>query len=173
MRIRIDRVRGRLQAAGSRWAELKKKWAGAILRAEAPMTASSVIPTLRYRNAPAAIDWLCNVLGFEKHAVYPGPDGSIGHAELTHGAGMIMLGSVKEDEYGRGFKSPGELGVETRSTYIVVPDADAVYARAKAAGGVFAREIQNTDYGSREFTVKDPEGHSWSVGTYDPWVVQK
>jgi uncharacterized glyoxalase superfamily protein PhnB len=134
---------------------------------------SSLMPTLRYKDAPAAIDWLVKVFGFEKHAVYPGPDNSIGHAELTLGNGMIMLGSTKNDEYGKGFKTPAELGSETRSTYIVVPEADAVYARAQAAGGTIVRSIQNTDYGSREFTVKDPEGHSWSVGTYDPWNVQK
>jgi uncharacterized glyoxalase superfamily protein PhnB len=82
-----------------------------------------------------------------------------------------MLGSKKNDEYGRGFKSPGELGgAETRSSYIVVPNADAVYARAQAAGATVVRPLQNTDYGSREFSVKDPEGHSWSVGTYDPWA---
>src|SRR5436305_12428419 len=98
---------------------------------------STVIPSLRYRNAPAAIDWLCQVFGFARHAVYANPDGSIAHAELTLGGGMIMLGSGKNDEYGRGFKSPEELGgVETRGSYIVVPDADAVFARAQAAGGV-------------------------------------
>jgi uncharacterized glyoxalase superfamily protein PhnB len=52
----------------------------------------------------------------------------------------------------------------------VVPAAEEIYARAQAAGAVVVRPINNTDYGSREFTVKDPEGHSWSVGTYDPWV---
>jgi uncharacterized glyoxalase superfamily protein PhnB len=134
---------------------------------------STIMPTLRYKDAPAAIDWLCKVFGFERHAVYPGPDNTIGHAELTLGGGMIMLGSGKNDEYGRGFKTPADLGnLETRSSYIVVPDADAVYARAQAAGGIIVRQIQNTDYGSREFGVKDPEGHSWSVGTYNPWSVQ-
>ncbi len=83
---------------------------------------------------------------------------------------MIMLGSAKNDEYGRNFKSPNETGgIETRSAYLVVADADAVYARAQEAGATILRPIQNTDYGSREFTVKDPEGHSWSAGTYDPW----
>jgi uncharacterized glyoxalase superfamily protein PhnB len=136
----------------------------------APQSPSTIMPALRYRDAPAAIEWLCNVLGFARHAVYPGPDNTIGHAELTLGGGMIMLGSYKDDAYGRGFKSPGELGnVETRSAYVIVAEADAVYARAKTAGGTIVRELQNTDYGSREFTVKDPEGHSWSVGTYDPW----
>jgi uncharacterized glyoxalase superfamily protein PhnB len=135
---------------------------------------STIMPTLRYRDAPAAIDWLCQVFGFARHAVYPGPGGIIGHAELTLGGGMIMLGSEKDDAYGRGFTSPLDLdGRETRSAYIVVADADAVYARAVAAGGTIVRELQNTDYGSREFSVKDPEGHSWSVGTYDPWAAHE
>jgi len=134
-------------------------------------TRSTIMPTLRYRDANAAIDWLTNVLGFARHAVYPGPDNTIGHAELTLNGGMIMLGSHKDDEYGKGFTSPAELGnSETRSSYVVVKDADAVYARAQAAGAQIVRPIQNTDYGSREFTIKDPEGHSWSVGTYDPWA---
>jgi uncharacterized glyoxalase superfamily protein PhnB len=128
------------------------------------------MPTLRYRDAHAAIDWLCQVFGFERHAVYEGENGSVGHAELTLNGGMIMLGSVKDDEYARRFKSPDELGgMETRSAYIVVPDADAVHARAVAAGATIVRPLQDTSYGSREFSVKDPDGHSWSVGTYDPW----
>lgn len=136
-----------------------------------PSSRSTIMPAMRYRDANAAIEWLCKVFGFEKHVVYPGPNGTVGHAELKLGGGMIMLGSERDDEFGRGFKSPGDLGgVETRSAYVVVKDADAVYARAKAAGGRIVREIQNTDYGSREFTVKDPEGNSWSVGTYDPWA---
>jgi uncharacterized glyoxalase superfamily protein PhnB len=137
-----------------------------------PELQSSIIPALRYRDAKAAIDWLCNVFGFARHAIYEGPDGTIGHAELTLGGGMIMLGSARNDAYGHRFKSPADLGgVETRSAYIVVPDADAVFARAQAAGATVVRPLQDMDYGSREFTVKDPEGHSWSVGTYDPWKV--
>ena len=134
------------------------------------MPNSTIMPALRYKDAPAAIDWLCQVFGFARHAVFAQPDGTIGHAELTLGGGMIMLGSVKDDEYGRNFKSPSELGAETRSAYLVVPDAEAVYARAQAAGATVVRPLQDTPYGSREFTVKDPEGHSWSVGTYDPWA---
>lgn len=132
---------------------------------------SSVIPAFRYRDAPAAIEWLCNVLGFTRHAVYEGAGGEINHAELALGGGMIMLGSMKDDEHGRRFKSPGELGgAETGSAYIVVPDADVVYARAQAAGATIVRALQDMPYGSREFAVQDPEGHTWSVGTYDPWA---
>src|ERR1700689_2561626 len=71
---------------------------------------STVICGMRYRNAPAAIEWLCNVLGFARHAVYPGPDGTIAHAELTHGGGMIMLGSIPQDEFGQYMKQPDEIG---------------------------------------------------------------
>jgi uncharacterized glyoxalase superfamily protein PhnB len=89
------------------------------------------------------------------------------------GGGMIMLGSAKDDAFAHRFKSPEDLGDdETRGAYIIVADIDAVYARAKAEGGNILRELQKTDYGSREFSVRDLEGHSWSVGTYNPWAVQ-
>ncbi len=137
-------------------------------------TYSSVIPGHRYRNAPAAIEWLCQVFGFERHAVYPDEHGGIAHCQLTLSGGMVMLGSQRDDEYGRGFKSPNELGgVETRSVYIVVADVDAVYARAVEAGAAVIRPLQETPYGSREFGVKDPEGHTWTAGTYDPWAAQE
>src|SRR5215472_11326343 len=111
-----------------------------VVSANANTSRSTIMPALRYRDAPAAIDWLCTVLGFARHAVYANPDGTIAHAELTIGGGMIMLGSGKGDEYGRGFKSPGEVGgVETRGSYIVVADADAVYARAQAANATIVR----------------------------------
>jgi len=133
-------------------------------------TKSTIMPALRYADAPAAIEWLCNVLGFELHAVYPGADGTIAHAELNLHGGMIMLGSKKDDEFGHSFKSPKDLGGSaTCSVYVVVPDADSVYQRVQAGGAEISRPIEEMPYGSREFTVKDPEGHTWSVGTYDPW----
>jgi uncharacterized glyoxalase superfamily protein PhnB len=142
-----------------------------VLSTNATPSPSTIMPTLRYRNAPAAIDWLCTVLGFARHAVYSNPDGTIAHAELTLGGGMIMLGSAKDDEYSSRVKSPNEVGgVETRGVYIVVADADQVHARAQAANADIVRPLQNTDYGSRDFTVRDPEGHTWSLGTYDPWA---
>ena len=131
---------------------------------------STIIPALRYRNAPAAIEWLGRVFGFERHAVYEGPNGTIAHAELNLNGGMIMLGSAKDDEHSRSFTSPAEPGgVETRSVYVVVDDADAAYRRALDAGATVVRDLQDMPYGSREFAVKDPEGHSWSAGTYNPW----
>ncbi|HZR84002.1 MAG TPA: VOC family protein [Candidatus Binatia bacterium] len=131
---------------------------------------STVIPCLRYRNAPAAIDWLCRVFGFEKHLVVPEDDGKIAHAQLTLGGGMIMLGSVHDDEFGRLMRQPDQVGgVETQSAYVVVPDADAVYASVKAAGGEIVMEIRDNDYGGRGFSCRDLEGRLWTVGSYDPW----
>jgi uncharacterized glyoxalase superfamily protein PhnB len=136
-----------------------------------PEFRSPIIPAHRYRNAPAAIDWLCKVLGFERHVVYEGENGAIAHAELSLGNGIFMLGTGKDDEIGQSFKSPQDLGgMETCAIYLVVPNADEVHARAVAANATIVRPLQDTPYGSREFAVKDPEGHTWSVGTYDPWA---
>src|SRR5580698_9456380 len=132
---------------------------------------TSVVPGMSYRNAPEAIEWLCRVFGFEKHAVYPGPDNTIMHAELTLGDGMIMLGSLREDnDYRRFTKHPDEIGgTETHSVSLIVSDADAVCARAKAAGGEMIFDIEDKPNGGRGFTCRDPEGYIWNVGTYDPW----
>jgi uncharacterized glyoxalase superfamily protein PhnB len=135
---------------------------------------SAIIPSLRYRDAPKAITWLCNVFGFEQHLVVPNDDGSIAHAQLTLGSGMIMLGSVPrvETEFGALTTQPDAVGgLETQSPYLVVADADAVFQRAKAAGAHIALDIKDEGYGGRGFSCRDLEGHLWSVGTYDPWKV--
>ena len=80
----------------------------------------NMMPGLRYYDAPAAIDWLCRAFGFEKHLVVPGEEeGTIAHAQLRFGNGMIMLGTV--NTHGGGFDelmtTPRETGGrETQST---------------------------------------------------------
>lgn len=136
-------------------------------------TTATLIPVLRYRDAPAAIEWLCQTFGFEKHLVVPNGDGTIAHAQLSFGNGMIMLGSVLENEtdFGRLMKQPDEVGgAQTQTTYVVVTDADAAYAQARKMGARIAMEIRDKDYGGRAFSCHDLEGHLWSFGTYDPWV---
>jgi uncharacterized glyoxalase superfamily protein PhnB len=132
---------------------------------------STVIPSLRYRDALAAIDWLVRAFGFTKNAVYMGPNNTVGHAQLTFGNGMIMLGSVDNgSEYGKLTVQPDEIGMrETNGLYLVVNDADAVHATAKAAGAEMVLDIRDMDYGGRAFTCLDLEGHLWNIGTYDPW----
>ena len=137
----------------------------------AKSTTATVIPAMRYRDAPAAIEWLCKAFGLKKHLVVPGENGTIAHAQLTFGNGMIMLGSARDDEFGRLVKPPAELGgVGTQSPYIIVDDADAHYARASKAGAKIVPDIKDEDYGGRGYSCRDPEGHLWNFGTYDPWA---
>ena len=128
-----------------------------------------IIPALRYRNGAAAIDWLCAAFGFERKMVVPADGGRVAHAELTLGNGMIMLGDV-ETEYGRLVAAPSKGEPVTQGIYVVVEDADAHYARAKAAGAEIVLDIKTQDYGGRDYTARDLEGHVWTFGTYDPWV---
>ena len=134
-------------------------------------TKANVIPCLRYADAPAAIGWLVRVFGFEEQLVVPGENGTIGHAQLSFGNGMVMLGSVVDSEFRQLMKQPDEIGgTETQTPYVIVSDADAVYSSAKAAGAKIVIDIKDEDYGGRGFSCRDPEGHLWNIGTYDPWV---
>jgi uncharacterized glyoxalase superfamily protein PhnB len=136
----------------------------------AKKTTANLISGMRYRDASKAIEWLCDVFGFEKHLVVPNDDGTIAHAQLTFGNGMIMLGSVSDNEFGKNIKQPDEIGgAETQTVYVIVNDADVIYERAKEAGAEIVMDIKDEDYGGRGFSCKDPEGHLWNFGTYDPW----
>ena len=128
-----------------------------------------IIPAVRYRNAAAAIDWLCATFGFERKMVVPADGGKVAHAELTLGNGMIMLGDV-EIEHGRLVAAPSYGEPATQGIYVVVGDADGHYARAKAAGAEIVIDIRTQDYGGRDYTARDLEGHVWTFGTYDPWA---
>ena len=134
------------------------------------MTGSTVIPCLRYRDAKYMIGWLRDAFGFRLQAVYEDGSGGVAHAQLTLGSGMIMLGSLREDDqFGKVQSIPAVLGGTTQSPYLIVADADAIYQSAIAAGAEIVIEIKDEDYGGRGFSCRDPEGHLWNVGTYDPW----
>lgn len=133
---------------------------------------ATVIPTLRYKDAAAAIEWLCNAFGFEKHRVVSGENGEIAHAELVSGNGMIMLGSARDDAFGKLQQPPSRVGeTVSQSPYIIVNNVDQHYARAIAAGAEIVIEIKDEDYGGRDYSCRDPEGYLWNFGTYDPWNV--
>ena len=136
----------------------------------AASTVATITPCLTYRNAPAAIEWLCKTFGFEKHAVYADDDGGIAHAELKFGNGMIMLGSVRDSAYGSLLKQPDENeGRVTQSICVVTNDPDEIHRRATAAGARILIAIKDENYGGRGFTCADLEGHVWTFGSYDPW----
>lgn len=120
-------------------------------------------PALRYADAPAAIRFLVDALGFVEIARYDGdsPD-VVAHAELRGPkGGGVMLGSSSRTD-----SAIAELPPGVGSVYLVVDDPDELFARAKAAGATVVLEVADQDYGSREFTIRDPEGVFWSVGTY-------
>ncbi len=134
-------------------------------------TVSTIIPTLRYRNAMKAIDWLCAAFGFEKQAVYA-DGGTVQHAQLTFGNGMVMIGSADTaTAAGSRFVQPSEIGGrETQSACVIVADADAHFSRAKAAGAEIVDPLEEKDYGGKGYSCRDIEGHLWWFGTYDPWT---
>lgn len=131
----------------------------------------TIVHTLRYRDAHKAIDFLIAAFGFERRAVFEGPCNTVAHAELTFGNGMIMLGSLNDNEWGRHIAQPDEIGGrETAAAYLIVSDAAAVYHSAKAAGARIVSELNEPEYGGKAFSCADPEGHLWSIGEYDPWA---
>lgn len=128
-----------------------------------PAARGNIAPALIYQDAPAAIEWLETALGFRRRLVVPGPDGTVRHAELTHGPDVLMVSSPRPEQ---GWRSPRELGGASATICLVVDDADAACARAVAAGMEITFPLKDQEYGGRDFTGRDPEGHTWSVGTY-------
>jgi uncharacterized glyoxalase superfamily protein PhnB len=134
----------------------------------APVAIANVFPCLRYVDAIKAIDWLRQAFGFETLMVVPCEDGSIVHAELRVGSGVIMLGSSKDDVLH--VKSPKEIGLSTHCVYIYVEEVDSHFERATSAGAEVVYGLADTHYGSREYCVRDFEGHVWCFGTYLPKI---
>ncbi|QIB66522.1 VOC family protein [Kineobactrum salinum] len=133
-------------------------------------TRSTIIPTLRYRDAKAAIQWLCDAFGFVRHLVVEDGEGGIAHAQLVFGNGMIMLGQARDDAFGR-LQSPlaDPAGPVAQSPYIIVSDVDAHHDHARAAGAKIIMPPKDQDYGGRLYSCRDLEGNLWNFGSYDPW----
>jgi len=117
----------------------------------------SIVPYFSYRDAKAAMDFLASAFGFETVQAIDGEDGRLVHGEMRFGDGMIMLGSVEARP------ATGSPGV-----YLVVADVDAHYERARAAGAEIVYPPEDTEFGTRRYRARDPEGHEWSFGTYQP-----
>ena len=156
--------------SSSRTTKARKKTA--VRKTAAPKAASraNVMPCLTYRDAPAAVEFLCGAFGFAKKMVVKGDADTIAHAELTLGNAMVMLGSHKETEYGKLVKTPAEVGICTQTIYLVVANPDAHHDKAKAAGAEIVIPPTTQTYGGRDYTCRDAEGHIWTFGTYDPWA---
>lgn len=129
--------------------------------AEAPR----LFPTLRCRDADAMIGWLRDVLGFTEYFIHR-TDGTVDHAQLAFGSSILMLGQSRDDDYDR---VVGDLdGRRTDAIYVAVDDPDALFAQVRDSGATIESEPYDTDYGSRDFSCRDPEGNLWHVGSYWP-----
>lgn len=132
--------------------------------------ASPIVPCLRYDNANTAVEWLCSVLGFQEHNVYRDEQGNVVHAELRFGDGIIMIGPNAATEFGKLIKQPREIGnCESQMCFIFVADVAAHFEKSKQHGAEIVTPLKKQDYGASDYVCRDPEGHIWSFGDYDPW----
>jgi uncharacterized glyoxalase superfamily protein PhnB len=122
----------------------------------------SIYPVLKYSDAPAAIDFLERAFGFQRHAVHEGDAGAIVHGELRFGDQVVMVSSA-------GAGNPVyDQGLGRTTVYVAVDEVDTLHDTAKAAGAEIVLAPTDQDYGSRDFSARDPEGNIWSFGTYRP-----
>ena len=123
-----------------------------------------IYPVLKYNDAQVAFDFMEGALGCERLAVHEGENGGVVHAELRFGDEVLMFGTTGEGD------PAYNQGAGRTCVYVVVEEPDALFERAKGAGAEVVMEPTDQDYGSRDFTVRDPEGNLWSFGTYAPTV---
>ena len=121
------------------------------------MTPPVLVPYLSYVDAKAAMAFLHDAFGFQTIQAFDAEDGRLMHGEMRCDAGIIMIGSVDEPA---AKASPG--------LYLVVTDVDAHFERARAAGADIVYPPEDTEFGTRRYRCRDPEGHEWSFGTYQP-----
>ena len=123
----------------------------------------TVTPYLIVQGAGAAIEFYKIVFGATERLRLPTPEGRVAHAELEIGNSLLMLADECPE---RGAKSPQTVGGSPVSFHLYVPDADAVYAKALAAGAKPIRPVENQFYGDRTGLFADPFGHTWNVATH-------
>jgi uncharacterized glyoxalase superfamily protein PhnB len=119
-----------------------------------------ITPLLQYRDPAAALDWLERAFGFTRVEDHRDERGNVVHAELTYGTGMVMVSGASAERYGPHYGQGW--------CYVAVDDADAHHARAVEAGAEIVTGVSDQDYGSRDYSARDPEGNLWSFGTYRP-----
>jgi uncharacterized glyoxalase superfamily protein PhnB len=125
-----------------------------------------IIPAMRYQDPDAAVTFLVEAFGLTEHNVYRDDEGHVGHAELRHGDDYLMVSGPRDAGW-LGGRAADALASPI-SVYLVVEDPQAHFERAKAAGATIVRDLEHMDYGSHEYSARDPEGHLWSFGTYRP-----
>jgi uncharacterized glyoxalase superfamily protein PhnB len=135
-----------------------------MIKAITPITARAIIPSLKYDNALAAIDFLCTAFGFEEYAIYLEADRSVDYAQLKLGSNFVMLSSTSTDPVGP-ISLPQALAGATGGVHVILAhdaDVDAHYARAQEAGAWIVRELRSLADGGRSYSASDCEGYVWT-----------
>ncbi|HEX2840110.1 VOC family protein [Hyphomicrobium sp.] len=139
------------------------------MTASSTLPAPNLMPLMRYRELAEAMGWLERAFGFEKQIAVGDNDGAIIYGQMTYRGSLMMMGAVRDTDLDKLMRQPDEVGgVETQSCYIVVDDADAHYTKALEAGAEIVLEIKSDGLGRRGYSCRDPEGHIWNFGTYNP-----
>ena len=123
----------------------------------------TVTPYLRCRGANEALEFYKRAFGAEEVVRMPGPDGKLMHGEIRIGDSFIMLG---EENLAWHMPSPTSLGGSGSGVHLYVPDADAAFARAVAAGAKVTMPLEDAFWGDRYGKLVDPFGHEWSIATH-------
>ncbi|WP_210186221.1 VOC family protein [Hyphomicrobium sp. CS1GBMeth3] len=139
------------------------------MTASSTLPAPNLMPLMRYRDLAEAMGWLEGAFGFEKQIAVSDSDGSVIYGQMTYRGSLMMMGAVRDTDLDKLMRQPDEVGgIETQSCYLVVDDADAHYARAQDAGAEIVLELKSDGLGRRGYSCRDPEGHIWNFGTYNP-----
>jgi PhnB protein len=128
---------------------------------ESPEQHGPITPYLPYEDGDKAVDWLVSAFGFTERMRMHMPDGTVGHAELEHAGGLVMLATPG------GYRSPVTDGRRSDvMVHVYVDDVDAHFARARDAGATIVDEPSDQPYGDRRYVAADPEGHVWMIATH-------
>jgi uncharacterized glyoxalase superfamily protein PhnB len=139
------------------------------MTASSNLPAPNLMPLMRYRDLAEAMSWLEQAFEFEKQVAVSDSDGSLIYGQMTYRGSLMMMGAVRETDLDKLMRQPDEVGnVETQSCYIVVEDADTHFARAQDAGAEIVLELKSDGLGRRGYSCRDPQGHIWNFGTYNP-----
>ena len=120
-----------------------------------PDTYHTVTPYLIVKGAAQLVDFLKRAFGAKEVHLMKGPDGGVAHGDLLVGDSHVMLGEAS-----------GPWAPQPTSLYVYLPDCDATYQQALAAGGTSVQEPKTQFYGDRHGGVKDPSGNTWWIATH-------
>lgn len=123
----------------------------------------NLTPYLIVADGAGAIAFYSGVFGAVERMRLGGPDGKVGHAELTIGDSLVMLA---DEHPAMGARAPAAFGGSPVSLHLYVADVDAVVAKAIAAGATLRRPVENQFYGDRAGAIEDPFGHTWHLATH-------